>query len=250
MCCTVGGGDLIWAVLNLIFAWWTPVAGGGDNTGWYIYSEPPPNTAAVHHTFNLSLWAGNDGCLLRYSFYSWLSNGFFQDTPEPNDPQKASQKQPLRQLMGWPGLTEGAFGHVWLWNKRCWVGGEGVGGLGGEPIQVNPSITAQLLRRRTAGRQRSEWFGIEMEERQSYSSSAQHPLLLARNLDKVDLSRFLGFFFTPSQPPTLHQSHHLREAFKLSRLSQLRGCISVRSVSCGGFFCFYARLSRLYNDSK
>lgn len=58
------------------------------------------------------------------------------------------------------------------------------------PIQVNPSITAQLLRRRTAPRQGSEWFGIEMEERESYSSSTLHPFLLVKNLDKVDLSWF------------------------------------------------------------
>lgn len=137
------------------------------------------------------------------------------------------------------------------------MGGDGVGGAGGEPIQVNPSITAQLLRRRTAGRQRSEWFGIEMEERQSYSSSAQHPLLLAGNLDKVDCP----VFFFPLPNPLPSSTHRLREAFKLSRLLQLRGCISVRSVSCGVFFLVThvylgcpalkdASINRTYNGSK
>lgn len=43
------------------------------------------------------------------------------------------------------------------------------------PIQVNPSITGQLLRQRTAPRQRSEWFGIEMEEWKSSSSKLPLP---------------------------------------------------------------------------
>lgn len=201
MCCTVGW-NFIWAVLNLILAWWTSVAEGGKNTGWCMSSEPTPNTAAVYHTFNLLLWAGNGGCQLRYSSYFLLLDSFFQDGSEPKDLQEASQKQHLCQLMGWPGLTESAIGRVWLWNESCWVGGEGVGGASGEPIQVNPSITAQLLRQRTAGRQRSEWFGIEIEEQQSYSSSAQHPLLLAGNLDKVDLPCIFVVFFRTQPTPS------------------------------------------------
>lgn len=52
------------------------------------------------------------------------------------------------------------------------------------PIQVNPSITVQLLRRRTAPRQGSEWFGIEMEEWESYSSWTLPPSFLRRTLTR------------------------------------------------------------------
>lgn len=69
------------------------------------------------------------------------------------------------------------------------------------------------------------------------------------------------FFFFPLPNPLPSSTHRLREAFKLSRLLQLRGCISVRSVSCGVFFLVThvylgcpalkdASINRTYNGSK
>lgn len=79
----------------------------------------------------------------------------------------------------WPRLIE-RIEDGRAWNKpRKW-----------QPIQVNPSITAHLLRQRTAPWQRSEWFGIEMEERESYSFWTLPPFLHVKNLDKEDLPWF------------------------------------------------------------
>lgn len=116
-------------------------------------------------------------CLLKVSF-AVIFETYFPTLKMITAPAKSDSLQPQIENH-WPRLIEGIEDGR-AWNKPGkW-----------QPIQVNPSITVQLLRRRTAPRQGSEWFGIEMEEWESYSSWTLPPFLLEKNLDKERPSWF------------------------------------------------------------